>query len=226
MGGTRIGEEENGQVRLLEGEEETDIRVKGRENDIAFLTEVVHLGQYGIDKGVKLHSICVHLLLFGLVKHGVFHLDVKSDCLRQLRQHFFKGCEGGLDGVSSAVAFEAFLFKIACMLHTLAHIDGFFMRCTDRTRTMFSCFIAPLILDRCLGYQVGGPGARGSRCPNVTNVQELKKRYHQCYLQKCWEANLFQGKCMHWGIDTRFAHKKVMVDYGNVVLCQLYIWHM
>lgn len=83
---TSIGEEEHGNRGLLEREQETDIRVKGGEDDIPRTNGgvIVNFGKDGIDEGVEFHGIGIHFLLLGFVEHGVLYGRLRQIVLEQI----------------------------------------------------------------------------------------------------------------------------------------------
>jgi hypothetical protein len=69
--GTRVRQEKNRDRRLLEGKQETDIGVETREEHVTASSQIVDLGEDGVDKRIQFNGVCVHLLLFALMEHGV-----------------------------------------------------------------------------------------------------------------------------------------------------------
>ena len=70
--GAGVGQEEDRDGGLLEGQEQADVRVEGGEDDVALFAEVVDFGEDGVDEGVELDGVGIHFLFFAFVEHGVF----------------------------------------------------------------------------------------------------------------------------------------------------------
>ncbi len=76
--GAGVGEKQDGDGGLFEGEEKADVRVEAGKDNVAFLAEVVDFGQDAVDEGVEFHRVRVHFLFFALVEHGVLFCGISN----------------------------------------------------------------------------------------------------------------------------------------------------